>query len=146
MRDTKLFERISSEPDICHGKPCIKGTRIPVYLIVSLISEGEDTGAIIQDYPSVTPDDIKAALKYAAKLCEYEEHDAWIVTRDSDFKNYRKFSEYNIRGIILFTVNDTRTPNILKLMNRFLEMYSEKLSTKNLITIEDEEVKIYTSE
>jgi uncharacterized protein (DUF433 family) len=72
MRDTKLFERISSEPDICHGKPCIKGTRIPVYLIVSLISEGEDAGAIIQDYPSVTPDDIKAALKYAAKLCEYE--------------------------------------------------------------------------
>ena len=72
MRDTKLFERISSEPDICHGKPCIKGTRIPVYLIVSLITEGEDTGSIIQDYPSVTPDDIKAALKYAAKLCEYE--------------------------------------------------------------------------
>ncbi len=43
-------------------------------------------------------------------------------------------------------MNDTRTPNILKLMNRFLEMYSEKLSSKNLITIEDEEVKIYTSE
>jgi hypothetical protein len=36
-------------------------------------------------------------LKYAAKLCEYEEHDAWIVTRDSDFKNYRKFSEYKCR-------------------------------------------------
>jgi len=72
MLNTKLFERISSEPDICHGKPCIKGTRIPVYLLVSLIAEGEDTEAIIQDYPSVTPDDIKAALKYAAKLCEYE--------------------------------------------------------------------------
>ncbi|MBC8233423.1 DUF433 domain-containing protein [bacterium] len=72
MQDTKLFERISSDPDICHGKPCIKGTRIPVYLIVSLIAEGEDTESIIRDYPSVTHDDIKAAMKYAAKLCEHE--------------------------------------------------------------------------
>jgi predicted nuclease of predicted toxin-antitoxin system len=88
----------------------------------------------------------KGGIKNGEVYKVAEEHDAWIVTRDSDFKNYRKFSEYNIRGIILFTVNDTRTPNILKLMNRFLEMYSEKLSSKNLITIEDEEVKIYTSE
>lgn len=70
MQDTEIFERISSDPDICHGKPCIKGTRIPVYLIVSLIAEGEDAESVIRDYPSVTRDDIKAAVKYAAKLCE----------------------------------------------------------------------------
>jgi uncharacterized protein (DUF433 family) len=72
MQNTEMFEKISSDPDICHGKPCIKGTRIPVYLIVSLIAEGEDTESIIRDYPSVTNDDIKMAMKYAAKLCEYE--------------------------------------------------------------------------
>ncbi len=72
MTNAELLERISSDPDICHGKPCIRGTRIPVYLIVSLIAEGDDTETIIRDYPSVAPDDIKAALKYAAKLCEYE--------------------------------------------------------------------------
>jgi uncharacterized protein (DUF433 family) len=55
IEDKEIFERISSDPDILHGKPCIKGTRIPVYLIVSLI-----------------PEDIKAAVKYASKLCEYE--------------------------------------------------------------------------
>jgi len=72
MQDVDLFKKISSDPDICHGKPCIKGTRIPVYLIVSLISEGESIESIIKDYPSITCNDIKAAIKYAAKLCEYE--------------------------------------------------------------------------
>lgn len=72
MQDTEIFDRISSDPEICHGKPCIKGTRIPVYLLVSLAAEGEDTETIIKDYPSITPGDIKVALKYAAKLCEYE--------------------------------------------------------------------------
>jgi uncharacterized protein (DUF433 family) len=67
-----LFERISTDPDICHGKPCIKGTRIPVYLIVSLIAEDENIESIVKDYPMLTPEDIKAALSYAAKLCEYE--------------------------------------------------------------------------
>ena len=72
MEDEKIFERISSDPDILHGKPCIKGTRIPAYLIVFLVGEGVSIEEIIKDYPSLTPEDIKAAVKYASKLCEYE--------------------------------------------------------------------------
>jgi uncharacterized protein (DUF433 family) len=72
MEEKEVFGRISSDPDILHGKPCIKGTRIPVYLIVSLVAEGETAENIIKDYPSLTPEDIKAALRYAAKLSEYE--------------------------------------------------------------------------
>ena len=72
MEEKEIFERISSDPDILHGKPCIKGTRIPVYLIVSLVAEGATADEIISDYPSLTPEDIKAAIKYASKLCEYE--------------------------------------------------------------------------
>jgi uncharacterized protein (DUF433 family) len=72
MQEQEIFQRILSDPDICHGKPCIKGTRIPVYLIVSLVAEGESIESIIQDYPSLTPEDIKAAIHYAARLCEYE--------------------------------------------------------------------------
>jgi len=72
MEEKEVFGRISSDPDILHGKPCIKGTRIPVYLIVSLVAEGESVENIIKDYPSLTPEDIKAALLYAAKLSEYE--------------------------------------------------------------------------
>ncbi|MCF6148265.1 MAG: DUF433 domain-containing protein [Candidatus Kuenenia sp.] len=66
------MQRISSDPDICHGKPCIKGTRIPVYLVVSLVPGGECFKNIIKDCSSLTPDDVKAAIHYAAKLCEYE--------------------------------------------------------------------------
>jgi Uncharacterized conserved protein len=72
MEEKEILQRISSDPNICHGKPCIKGTRIPVYLIVSLIAEREGIENIIQDYPSLTQDDVKAAVHYAAKLCEYE--------------------------------------------------------------------------
>ena len=72
MGEKEIFGRISSDPDILHGKPCIKGTRIPVYLIVSLVAEGESMENIIKDYPSLTPEDIKTALRYAAKLSEYE--------------------------------------------------------------------------
>ena len=72
MQNKEMFERISSDPDILHGKPCVRGTRIPVYLIVSLIAEGETVENIIKDYPSLTPEDIRAALRYAAKLSEYE--------------------------------------------------------------------------
>ena len=72
MGGKEIFGRISSDPDILHGKPCIKGTRIPVYLILSLVAEGESVENIIKDYPSLTPEDIKAALRYAARLSEYE--------------------------------------------------------------------------
>lgn len=72
MEDKEIFKRISSDPDILHGKPCIKDTRIPIYLIVSLVAEGVSAEDIIKDYPSLTPEDIKAAVKYASKLCDYE--------------------------------------------------------------------------
>ena len=75
-----------------------------------------------------------------------EKDNSWIITRDSDFKNFHKFIEHNIRGIVVFTVTDIRTQNILNLMKRFFEVHSEKLTSKHLIIIEDKEVKIYASE
>ena len=74
MLNKEIVEKISSNPDICHGKPCIKGTRIPVYLIVSMIAEGEKEEDILKNYPSLTKKDIQVALKYASKLCEYESY------------------------------------------------------------------------
>ena len=67
-----ILTRIVSDPDTLHGKPRIKGTRIPVYLIVQLIAAGESIPYILEDYPSLSTDDIKAALQYAARLAEFE--------------------------------------------------------------------------
>lgn len=72
MKPQIYLKRISCDPDILHGKPCIKGTRIPVYLIVSLVAEGTSYEDILEDYPSLTKADISAALFYGAQLTKSE--------------------------------------------------------------------------
>jgi len=61
-------ERISIDPNVCHGKPCIKGTRIWVSLIVDNLAAGSSEEDILKAYPSLNRDDIRAALAYAAEM------------------------------------------------------------------------------
>lgn len=61
-------ERISVDPLVCHGKACIKGTRIMVSIILDNLAEGVSLEEILKSYPSLTPDDIKASIAYAAEL------------------------------------------------------------------------------
>jgi uncharacterized protein (DUF433 family) len=68
----KLVERIVLDPKICSGKPCIKGTRIPAYIILDLLAAGESFGGIKKAYPNITDEDIKACLNYAAALADEE--------------------------------------------------------------------------
>lgn len=56
------------------GKPVIRGTRIPVSLILNLLAHGETTADIAADYPDITPDDIRAAMIYASALADFETH------------------------------------------------------------------------
>ena len=58
--------RISIDPRIHHGKPCIKGTRIPISVIVGSIADGDTPERIIQSWPQLKPEDITAALRFAA--------------------------------------------------------------------------------
>ena len=68
----RLIERITSDPKICSGKPCIKGTRIPVHIILDLLASGEDYDGIKRAYPNLTDDDIRACLSYASILADEE--------------------------------------------------------------------------
>lgn len=61
-------ERIMADPTICHGKACIKGTRVPVSVILDNLAAGATPEEMRRDYPSVQPEDIQAALAYAAEL------------------------------------------------------------------------------
>jgi len=61
-------ERISVDPLVCHGKACIKGTRIMVSIILDNLADGAGQKEILKSYPSLTPDDIRAAIAYAAEL------------------------------------------------------------------------------
>jgi len=68
----KLIERIVSDPSICSGKPCIKGTRIPVHIILDLLAVGEDFEGIKRAYPNISAEDIRACLSYASALADEE--------------------------------------------------------------------------
>lgn len=61
-------ERISIDPKVCHGKPCIKGTRIWVSLIVDNLAAGSSEEEILEAYPSLNRKDIRAALAFAAEM------------------------------------------------------------------------------
>ena len=61
-------ERISSDPQVCHGKPCIRGTRIMVSVILDNVADGMQPADIVAQYPPLVLEDIQAALAYAAAL------------------------------------------------------------------------------
>ena len=61
-------ERISVDPQICHGKACIKGTRIMVSVVLDNLAAGVSIEEILKSYPSLNPEDIQAAIAYAAEL------------------------------------------------------------------------------
>ena len=70
-----MDNRIEATPDICHGQPRIKGTRIMVYIIIELLESGLTPDDIIKDYyPNITKEDIKQCLHYAATLIKDQEY------------------------------------------------------------------------
>ena len=60
--------RIASDPNICGGEPCVKGTRIPVHIILSHLATGEDYEMVLREFPRLTREDILACLEYASFL------------------------------------------------------------------------------
>ena len=65
-----LLNRITLDPEICHGKPTIRGLRYPIEIILQLMSSGMSIDEILEDYEDLERDDITAVLMYASKLTE----------------------------------------------------------------------------
>jgi uncharacterized protein (DUF433 family) len=63
-----LLSRITIDPAVCHGKPCIRGLRYPVETLLELLSSGMTFDEILADYADLERDDLRAALAYAARL------------------------------------------------------------------------------
>jgi uncharacterized protein (DUF433 family) len=78
-RYRSMYERISINPNVCHGQACIKGTRIPVYLILKMLANGDTIEELLEDYPSITREDILACLAYAGELAEDENIPSEVV-------------------------------------------------------------------
>ena len=65
-----LLSRITIDPDICHGKPCVRGLRYPVEMLLELLSSGMTVDEILADYEDLERDDLLATLAFAAKLSQ----------------------------------------------------------------------------
>lgn len=63
-----MNERIISDPQICGGEPCIRGTRIPIHVILSHLAAGDDYDTILKQFPRISKEDILACLEFASYL------------------------------------------------------------------------------
>jgi uncharacterized protein (DUF433 family) len=61
-------DHITVDPSVCHGKACIKGTRIMVSVVLDNLAAGIDTKGLLKSYPSLTKEGVQAAISYAAEL------------------------------------------------------------------------------
>ena len=68
---------ISIDPNVCHGKPCFRGTRIPIYLVLELLEAGQTPRHIIKSYPQLRKEHISAALHSAAEMMKNQEYVAF---------------------------------------------------------------------
>ena len=64
-----LLDRITIDPAVCHGQPCIRGLRHPVHTLLDLLSSGMTIQDILDDYEDLEAEDLSAALAFAARLC-----------------------------------------------------------------------------
>ena len=65
-------DRILADPSIHHGEPCIRGTRVPVATVLGSLADGMSAEEVLQEYPQLSPEDIRAALEYAAEVMHHE--------------------------------------------------------------------------
>lgn len=72
--EEQLEERIVVDPDVIAGKPVIRGTRIPVDIILRRLAAGMSVSDVLDDYPNLQPEDVKAALEYAARVVGEEDN------------------------------------------------------------------------
>lgn len=71
--EMRLHERIVQDPDILVGKPVVRGTRIPVELVLAKLAQNPDLSELFADYPRLTLEDVKACLAYARELVAHQE-------------------------------------------------------------------------
>lgn len=77
----QLLRRIAARPDVFGGKPIVRGMRISVELILSLLAQGESEGQILEDYPDLEPEDIRACIAYAHAVIARDSLDSVEITK-----------------------------------------------------------------
>ena len=68
----EVFSQIAVDSLVCHGQACLKGTRVPVSIVLDCLGDGMTSDEIVQQYPSLTPEAVRAAASYGAALAREE--------------------------------------------------------------------------
>ena len=76
MHEKQLLKRITSDPDIFSGKPIVRGLRVSVEMILSLLAQGAPIKEILDDYPDIVVEDIQACLAYAHAVIAHDSLDS----------------------------------------------------------------------
>lgn len=84
-----MLDRITINPKVCHGMPCIRGLRIPVHLILDLIASGMSTEDILEAYPELEAEDLKQSLEYASWLARLK-----LLNLKKRWRPYEVFSRH----------------------------------------------------
>ena len=74
MTSEQLLERVTIDAEVCHGQPCIRGTRVLVTVLLDALAAGMSNDEIVGHYPTIVPDDVRAAAAYGAWLAKQEIH------------------------------------------------------------------------
>ena len=75
-----LLQRISVDPNVCFGKPCLRGTRIWVSLLLDFLATGMSHSEILSEYPQLQEDDIRAAIAYGAEMSRERFVDVEVIS------------------------------------------------------------------
>lgn len=68
MANDALLDRVTVDPAVCHGQPCIRGTRVPITVILDALAAGMTAGEIVEHYPTLTADNVRAATLFRRKM------------------------------------------------------------------------------
>jgi len=74
VTEEELLEHLSIDPEICHGQPCVRGTRVMVTVVLDSLAAGMSEAEILDEYPTLTAQGIRAAAAYGAWLARQEVH------------------------------------------------------------------------
>jgi uncharacterized protein (DUF433 family) len=79
MSEKDLLSRITIDPHICHGKPCIRGLRYPVEFILEMLSGPTSVGEFLKDYSDLEEDDIRAAFAFGARVSRSKRFESLVI-------------------------------------------------------------------
>src|SRR6266568_4411274 len=144
------FTRITVDPAVCTGKPCIRHLRFPVARLLGLLAAGETREQILTNYPYLEPEDIDEVLRYAAFLAEATDAEILsrarqeartVITADLDYSRLLALARVTVPSLILFRGGNWSEIDVIKRMHELLQGLSEIDIEQSMLIVDRQRVR-----